>query len=75
MHKHVHEVVSIARSNVEMDDAVRQQLFAQDEMVAVIIVTNKIAVCAVSIITIGFIFPHVHALDADFFRCNTLWGL
>lgn len=48
MRKHVQEVASIVHTNVEMDDAVRQQLFAPDEMVAVITVTNKIAVCAVS---------------------------
>lgn len=48
MHKHGQEVASIVHSNVEMVDAVRQQLFARDAMVAVITVTNKIAVCAVS---------------------------
>lgn len=48
MHKHGQEVASIVHSNVEMVDAVRQQLFVRDAMVAVITVTNKIAVCAVS---------------------------
>lgn len=48
MHKHVQEVACIVHFNVEMGDAVRQRLFVQDETVAVITVTNKIAVCAVS---------------------------